>query len=164
VQQRGGSSAVDALTWLRWGAAVLAADIIAHYALTTISNDWEGWGVFFEGFIFILVTGVVIVSLTFGLLVRWALKSSSPMGNRPAAGALVAGIASVLAYGIYFTWAPALIVPAVYLLSREALRAAPERGGRRTALAGAALGGLSASLWIYIMSFAAITGDFPFGL
>ena len=65
---------------------------------------------------------------------------------------------------LYFTWAPALIAPAAFVLARAGLHQTDGGKGRAFALAGAALGGLSAALWIYMLAYAAITGEFPFGL
>ena len=65
---------------------------------------------------------------------------------------------------IHSTWAPVLVVPAVYCCPGKVYEPRPSGGSRRTAPAGAALGGLTASLRIYIMGFASIARDFPFGL
>jgi hypothetical protein len=118
--------------WLRWAAAVLAADLVIHFGVGLLVNDWEGWAVAAGTFLFVLVTGLVIVGLTFGLLVRWALKPSPGGRNRAALAALPTGVASLAAYAIFFTWAPVLIAPAALLLAWEGLRAAG--GAGRTAI------------------------------
>jgi hypothetical protein len=158
------STAVDRWTWLRWAAAILAADVIVHNTAGTLSNDWEGWGVAAVNFAFILVSGLIVVGLTFGLLVRCGLKPSPRGRNRAALAALGAGIASLAAYGLYFTWAPALVAPAALVLARAGFHDAAERGGRGYALAGAALGTVSLALWTAVLTYAWITGHFPFGL
>jgi hypothetical protein len=107
-------------------------------------------------------TGLVIVGLTFGLLVRWALKPSPGGHNRAALAAPLTRVASLAAYGNFFTWAPVLIAPAALLLAREGLRAAAERDGRRYALA--------AMRWPWSVSRSSsfswspvATGSYPFG-
>ena len=149
--------------WLRWGAAVLAADLIVHNTGGVLANDWEGWGVFWETVIFVLVTGTVLVGITFGLVVRWALRPT-PRGNRAATAALCTGAASLLAYGIFFTWAPVLIAPAALLLAREGLRNAEFRGGRRRALAGRVLAVCTFAVFVWFAVVAIVTGSYPFGL
>lgn len=150
--------------WLRWATGVLVADMILHNALGTLVNDWEGWSAAAQVFIFVLITGLLIVGLTFGLLVRWGLRPSPRDRNRAALAAFGAGIASLASYAIFFTWAPVLIAPAALVLAREALRAAGERGGRGYALTGAALGVSSLGVFALFVVVALVTGDYPFGL
>jgi hypothetical protein len=153
----------DRRLWLRWGAAVLAADLIVHNTGGVLSNDWEGWGVFWETVTFVLVTGTVLVGITYGLVVRWALRPT-PRGNRAATAALWTGAASLAAYAIFFTWAPVLIAPAALLLAREGLRNAEIRGGRRRALAGRVLAVCTFAVFIWFVVVAIVTGSYPFGL
>jgi hypothetical protein len=149
--------------WLRWGAAVLAADLVIHFGVGLLVNDWEGWAVAAGTFLFVLVTGLVIVGLTFGLLVRWALKPSPADRNRAALAVVPTGVASLAAYAIFFTWAPVLIAPAALLLAREGLRAASDRGGRRYALAGGALALVSVAFFLFLLVALFATGSYPFG-
>jgi hypothetical protein len=151
--------------WLRWGTVVLAADLVIHNGTGLLVNDWEGWGVAAGTFVFVLVTGLVIVGLTFGLLVRWGLKPSPPGGrNRAALAALLTGIASLAAYAIFFTWAPVLIAPAALLLARQGLRTADKRAERAIALTGGALGLVSLAFFVFLLVVVVATGDYPFGL
>ena len=150
--------------WLRWGAVVLAADLVIHNGTGLLVNDWEGWGVAAGTFVFVLVTGLVIVGLTFGLLVRWCLKPSPPGRNRAALAALLTGIASLAAYAIFFTWAPVLIAPAALLLARQGLRTADKPAGRAIALTGGALGLASLAFFGFLLVVVVATGDYPFGL
>ena len=83
--------------WLRWAAAVLAADLVIHFGVGLLVNDWEGWVVAAGTFLFVLGTGLVIVGLTFGLLVRLALKPSPGGHNRAALAAPLTGVASLAA-------------------------------------------------------------------
>ena len=115
-------------------------------------------------FVFVLITGLVIVGLTFGLLVRWGLKPSPHGRNRAALAALAAGIASLAAYGIYPIWAPMLVAPAALVLARAGLRAAHQRGGRGFALAGGALAVVSLAFFLFLQVIAGVTGSYPFGL
>jgi|SRR5215216_2237385 len=154
----------DRFLWLRWAAVVLAADLVIHFGGGLRVNDWEGWKVAAGNFLFVLITGLVIVGLTFGLLVRWALKPSPGDRNRAALAALPTGIASLAAYAIFFTWAPVLIAPAALLLAREGLRAAAERGGRGYALAGGALALVSVAFFLFLLVVSFATGSYPFGL
>jgi hypothetical protein len=155
---------VDRWVWLRWATVVLAADLIIHNGAGMLVNDWQGWGVVAGTLVFVLITGLVIVGLTFGLLVRWGLKPSPDGRNRAALAALAAGIASLLAYGIYPFWAPMLVAPAALVLARAGLRAAHHQGGRGFAIAGAALGITSLALWTIVVIVVLVTGSFPFGL
>jgi hypothetical protein len=151
--------------WLRWGAVVLAADLVIHNGTGLLVNDWEGWSVAAGTFVFILVTGLVIVGLTFGLVVPWGLKPSPPGGrNRGALAALVTGIASLAAYAIFFTWAPVLIAPAALLLARNGLRTADNRAGRAIAMTGGALGLVSLAFCVVLLVVVVATGDYPLGL
>ena len=70
----------DRRSWLRWGIAVFTGVETVHLTAGTLGNEWEGWNVFLGTVIFVVVTGVVIVGLTYGLLVRWGLKAS-PRGG-----------------------------------------------------------------------------------
>ncbi len=110
---------------------MLAADLVIHFGVGLLVNNWEAWAVAADTFLFVLGTGLVIVGLTFGLLLRWALKPSPGGHNRAAFAAPLTGVASLAAYGIFFTWAPVLSAPAALLLAREGLRAAAERRGRQ---------------------------------
>jgi hypothetical protein len=149
--------------WLHWAVAVLAADLVIHFGVGLLVNDWEGWAVAAGTFLFVLVTGLVIVGLTFGLLVRWALKPSPGGRNRAALAALPTGVASLAAYAIFFTWAPVLIAPAALLLAWEGLRAVGERAGRRYALAGGALAVVSVAFFLFLLVVLFATGSYPFG-
>jgi hypothetical protein len=150
--------------WLRWGAIVLAADLVVHNTGGVLANDWEGWGNFWGNFTFVLVTGVMFVGPTYGVLARWALRPSAP-GNRPAGAALGAGIASLAAWALYFTWAPVLIAPAALLLGGEGLRRARTRRERRSARAGSVLGAISVAVFLTLWGYAWLNGgDLPFGL
>ena len=153
--------AADRWTWLRWGAAVLAADLVVHTTGGVLANDWEGWGVFWENVTFVLITGVVIVGGTFGVVVRWALRPT-PRGNRAATAALWTGAASLASYAIFFTWAPVLIAPAALLLAKEGLRNAGSPGQRRRALAGRvlAIGTFTVFAWFVVAVF--VTGTYPY--
>jgi hypothetical protein len=155
---------VDRWAWLRWATAVLAADLIIHNGVGVWVNDWQGWGVVAGAAVFVLISGLVIVGLTFGLLVRWGLKPSTRGRNRAAPTALAAGIASLLAYGLYPVWAPMLVAPAALVLARAGLRAANQRGGRGFALAGAVLGLTSLALWTLMVIVVLVTENYPFGL
>jgi len=58
-------------------------------------NDWEALGGRRGHLLFVFGAGLVIVGLSFGLLVRWALKPSSGGHNRVALAAPVTGVASL---------------------------------------------------------------------
>jgi hypothetical protein len=81
----------DRRSWLRWGAWVFVAVETVHLAGGLLANDWEGWGTFFGNLSFIVVSGLLVVFLTYGTLVRWGLKSSEGTRNRPALASLIAG-------------------------------------------------------------------------
>lgn len=153
----------DERSWLRWGAAVFVGLETAHLVGGLVGNEWEGWRTFLENFAFVVVTGLVLVGLIYGLLVRWGLRSSPRGRNRPALVGLAAGILSVASYAIFFTWAPILVAPGAVLLGRAGLaRARAGQGGRRAALAGASLGLLSAGAFVALVAYAAFhDGDYP---
>jgi hypothetical protein len=154
---------VNGRSWLRWGAAVFAGVESVHVLGGTLVNDWEGWGVFLSGLSFIVVSGLVLVALVFGLLVRWGLKPSPRGRNRPALTALAAGMLSVAGYAVFFTWAPLLIAPAAVLLGRAGLTWAQKGlGGRGYAFAGAVIGLASFAFGAAMISYALLhQGDFP---
>lgn len=150
-------------SWLRWGAATFAGVETVHIVAGTAINDWEGWGVFFGGLSFVVVSGLVTVALVFGLLVRWGLKPSPRQRNRPALAALLAGLLSVAGYAVLFTWAHLLIAPAAVLLARAGLRQAQEgRRGGAYAIAGALLGVASFTVGVAMLIYALLhQGDYP---
>lgn len=153
---------VSGRSWLRWGAAVFAGVESVHVLGGTLVNDWEGWGVFLSGLSFIVVSGLVLVALVFGLLVRWGLKPSPRGRNRPARTALAASLLSVGGYALFFTWAPLLIAPATVLLGRAGLTRAEGQGGRAYAVAGALIGLASFAFGAALVIYALLhQGDFP---
>jgi hypothetical protein len=77
-------SHADQRSWLRWGAAVFVVLETPHLVGGLVGNDWEGWRTFFINFAFVVVTGLVLVGLVYGLLVRWGLKPSARGNSRPA--------------------------------------------------------------------------------
>jgi hypothetical protein len=158
TEQRGTARArrVRDRPWLRWGAIVLAADLVVHTGLGVLSNDWEGWGVFWGTFLFILVTGVVLVGVTYGLVARWALR-----GGHAAGAALGTGVASLACYAIFFTWAPMLIAPAALLLARVALRSGSRPRTRRMALTGAAFAVGTFAVFVWFGVVAIVTDSYP---
>lgn len=91
--------------WLGWAIAVLVVVEAIHVIVATLVNDWDGWGTFLVVLVFALVSGLVIVGLTYGLLVRWGMKPHPRQRNRPAAAALAAGMLSVVSYAAFFVWA-----------------------------------------------------------
>jgi hypothetical protein len=109
---------------------------------------------------FVVVTGLVWVALSFGVLVRWGLKPSPHGRNRAALSAAAAGLLSLVAYLVYFTWAPLVVAPAALLLARAGLRTSDENGDRRYAVAGATLGTLSLAYWAFCIAFMLVTGEF----
>jgi hypothetical protein len=126
-------------------------------------NGWQGWGVFLGNLVFIVVSGLVIVALVFGLLVRWGLRPSRPGRNRSALTSLAAGLLSIAGYAVFFTWAHLLIAPAAVLLGRAGLTQAQEgRGGRTNALAGALIGVASFAFGIAMLVYAVLhDGEYP---
>jgi hypothetical protein len=142
--------------WLRWGAAVLAADLVIHAGGGTLTNDWEGWGVFWVNVTFVLVTGVVICGMTYGVVARWALRRGHAAG-----AALGTGIASLVSYPIFFTWAPLLIAPAAFLLARVELRSAGSPRRRRMALTGAAFALGTFAVFVWFLVVVLLTGAYP---
>jgi len=148
-------------SWWRAGLVVLAGYLILHIGLASLVNDFDGWANSVNNAVAIVVWGLVLVGLTFGLLVRWGLKESPTGRNRAALAATGAGAASVLAYGIYFMWTPLVVAPAALLLAHAGWMAAGSKGGRGFALIGGALGTLSLAYWIFCMVFVLITGSFP---
>ena len=134
-----------------------------HVVGGLVGNDWEGWSTFFINFAFVVVTGLVLVGLVYGLLVRWGLKPSARGRNRPALVGLVAGLLSLASYAIFFTWAPVLIAPSAVLLGREGLARAEEgTGGRPMAIAAAALGLTSIGIFTALVTYAALhQGNYP---
>lgn len=155
----------DGRSWLRWGIAVFAGFETVHLTGGTLGNDWEGWRTFFENAAFVVVTGLVLVGLTYGLLVRWGLKPSPRGRNRPALTGLAAGMLSVASYAAFFMWAPVLIAPGAVLLGRAGLAQAQEgQGGRAYAAAGAFLGLASLAVFLAMATYAAFHhGNYPFG-
>jgi hypothetical protein len=155
----------DRRSWLRWGSAVFVCVETVHFVGGTLVNDWEGWGTFLQVLAFVLVTGLVIVGLTYGLLVRWGLKPSPRGRNRPALAGLAAGVLSVASYAAFFMWAPVLIAPGAVLLGRVGLaRAQDGQGGRAYAAAGAFLGLSSLAVFLAMALYAAFHhGNYPFG-
>ena len=151
----------DRRLWLRWGAATLVADVVVHTTGGVLGNDWEGWGMFWTNILFILVTGLVIVGGTFGLVVRWALRPTQ-RGNRAATVALWTGAASLASYAIFFTWAPVLIAPAALLLAREGLRNAGSPGERRRAMAGRVLAICTFTVFAWFVGAVFVTGTYPY--
>jgi hypothetical protein len=153
----------DERSWLRWGSGVFVALETAHFVGGLLGNDWEGWRIFLENFAFVAVTGLVVVGLIYGLLVRWGLKASPRGRNRAALVGLAAGVLSVASYAIFFTWAPILIAPGAILLGRAGLaRARRGEGGRRPAIAGALLGLLSVGAFVTLVTYAAFhQGNYP---
>jgi|KBSMisStandDraft_5_1062788.scaffolds.fasta_scaffold874667_1 hypothetical protein len=158
--ERGGHF-TDAPVWVRAATVTLVADLVLHTVAATLANDWEGWGVFWNNVAFIVLTGLVWVALTFGLLVRWGLTPSPRGRNRAAPAAAVAGILSIVAYLVYFTWAPLVVAPAALVLARAGLRDATDNRTRGLALTGAVLGTLSLCYWAFCIAFVLITGSFP---
>lgn len=148
-------------SWLRAGLFVFAGYLILHLGIASLVNDFEGWANFASNTSVIVLWGLVLTGLTFGLLVRWGLKPSPTGRNRAALAATGAGAASVVAYGLYFMWTPLVVAPAALLLARAGWKAAGSKGGRRFALVGGALGALSLTYWIFCMVFVLITGSFP---
>ena len=65
-----------------------------------VINDWEGWGTFFVVATTLLVEGLVLGGLVFGLLVRLAARSRNP---HPAVAALITGVLSVLSFAISYS-------------------------------------------------------------
>jgi hypothetical protein len=153
----------DRRSWLRWGIAVFTGVETVHLTAGTLGNEWEGWNVFLGTVIFVVVTGVVIVGLTYGLLVRWALKASPRGRNRPAVAAFAAGTLSLGAYPAFFMWAPVLIAPAALLLGRVGLgRARGGQGGRAYAVGGTLLGLASLAVFFAMGTYAAFHhGNYP---
>jgi hypothetical protein len=147
--------------WLRTGLVVLAGYLILHIGLASLVNDFEGWANFVSNTTVIVVWGLVLGGLTFGLLVRWGLKPSPTGRNRAAIAATVAGAASVLCYATYFMWTPLVVAPAALLLAHEGLKSAGSQGGRSYALLGGILGAFSLGYWVFCMVFVLFTGTFP---
>lgn len=149
--------------WRRQALRMLTAYLVIHNGAATLVNDWEGWSNFASNFLVITIWGLALVGLTFGLLVRWGLKDSPTGRNRAALASLGAGVGSVLAYAVYFMWAPFVVGPAAVILALSGLRAARESdgGGRGYALAGGILGGLSSAYWTFCIVFVLSTGSFP---
>jgi hypothetical protein len=77
--------------------------------------------------------------------------------------ALAAGMLSLAAYAIFFTWAPILIAPGAVLLGRAGLaRAQAGHRGRRPAIIGASLGLLSIAIFVTLLTYAALHhGEYP---
>lgn len=156
----------DGRSWLRWGLAVFLGVEVVHLFGGLLINEWEGWGVFFENLSFVLVSGLVIVALIFGVLVRWGLKPSRKGRNRPAIAAFVAGVISIASYVLFWTWTPLLVAPAAVVLGREGLaRARDGYRGRATAAAAMVLGLVSFSSGALLIGYALLhQGNFPYGL
>jgi hypothetical protein len=155
--------APDERSWLRWGGAVFVVLETAHFVGGLVANEWEGWRTFLENFAFVLVSGLIVVGLIYGLLVRWGLKPSRRRRNRAALVALATGVLSVASYAIFFTWAPILIAPGAVLLARAGLaRARKASGGRWPAIAGGLLGLLSIGAFAALVTYAAFhDGNYP---
>lgn len=155
---------VDGRSWLRWGGATFAGVEAVHVIAGTALNDWEGWGTFFSILVFVVVSGLVIVGLVYGLLVRWGLEASPRGRNRAAFASLAAGLLSVAGYAVIFTWAHLLVAPAAVLLGRAGLTQAQEgRGGRAYALSGALIGYASFAFGATLLIYAILNeGNYPF--
>jgi len=156
-----GAHFTDAPVWARAATFTLVVDLVLHTVAAVLANDWEGWGVFWNNVAFIVLTGLVWVALTFGLLVRWGLTTSPRGRNLAAPAAAVAGVLSIVAYLVYFTWAPLVVAPAALVLARAGLRDATDNRTRGLALTGAVLGTLSLCYWAFCIAFVLITGSFP---
>ena len=124
-----------------------------------------GLGGLFSTVAFVVGSGLVIVGLTYGLLVRWGLKPSPRGRNRRALTALAAGVLSAASFGAFFAWAPVLIAPGAVLLGRAGLARAQEgQGGRAPAAAGALLGVASLTTFAAMFVYAVFhDGNYPFG-
>ena len=157
------ASQPGAHSWRQQAAWLFAAYVVIHSGAATLVNDWEGWSNFAGNFVAVMIWGLALVGLTFGLLVRWGLKDSPKGRNRAALASLGAGIASIVAYAIYFMWAPFVVGPAAVILAAVGLRTARESdpGGRTFALVGGVLGGLSSAYWVFCIVFALSTGLLP---
>ena len=153
----------DGRSWLRWGAAVFVVLETIHLVGGTLGNDWEGWRTFFQNAAFVIVSGVILVGLTYGVLVRWGLKASPGGRNRAALTGLGAGLLSVVAYAAFFAWAPVLIAPSAVLLGRAGLGHAREGRGGHAAAAGATVLGLaSLAVFVALLTYAALNdGNYP---
>lgn len=152
---------VDNRSWLRWGTGTFLAVESVHLVTGMLINDWEGWGVFFENFSFVAVTGVLLMALVYGLLVRWALKPSPGQRNRPASASLVTGLLSLAGYLAFFLWAHLLIAPAAVLLGRAGLMRAEAGGGRAPALAGITMGIASLTFGVVFLVYVLLNGHYP---
>jgi hypothetical protein len=139
----------------RIGLAAVLATVVARILLGSfVVNDWEGWGTFVGFSLAVIVEGLVLGGLVFGVGVRLGSRGSE---GRRVVAALVFGLLAVLSLAIPYS-APQPVIGAAAI----ALAVPTTRHGRaRSASAGLLLGLVTITLWVAFMVFAVVTGDWP---
>lgn len=124
-----------------------------------VINDWEGWGTFLVVATTLLVEGLVLGGLVFGLLVRLAARSRNP---RPAVAALITGVLSVLSFAISYSAHQAILGAGAVALGLAAIDPAGDRRGSRWMASAAIVVGLfTIAAWLSFVAFAIFTDDWP---
>ncbi|MFN2556454.1 MAG: hypothetical protein ABR592_06190 [Nitriliruptorales bacterium] len=149
------------VSWVKVGALATGAEIVLHAGVAQLVNPWEGWDLFFETLVALVISGVVLGLLAFGLLLRWGLKESSKGRNRPALASAIGGVISVASYYLFFVWMPVFFGVAAVVLGRTGLIRSQRRGGRGAALVGTMLGGAALAFWVFLVIWVLIFHDYP---
>ena len=140
---------------------MVIAEVVIHGLAAGALNDWEE---FVPTLAFLLVFGLVVGALVFGLLVRLGSRPSDER-NRPAITGLVCGVLALASFGVFFVGAPPIVGAGSVVLGRAGLHQAEAgRGGIVPARAAIGLGTVVIGAWLFLYIAAVILGDFPFGL
>lgn len=121
-----------------------------------VANDWEGWGTFVSFSVLVVLEGLILWALVFGLVVRMAAKSHQ---GRPRAVAASLGVLAVLSLAVPYSAPQAILGAGAMALGLAALDSAPS--ARRLDEAAVALGAFSIAVWLSFVAFTFVTGDWP---
>lgn len=147
-------------SWMWYGALTFVTVESVHVVAGTVLNDWEGWGLFWENFAFIVVSGLIITVFVYGVLVRRGLEPQAR--NRTGAMSLATGLLSVLSIAAFFLWAHFLVAPAAVLLGRVGLVRSNDRRGKVMALSGTLIGIAVLAFGVVLLVYAFLNeGDYP---
>lgn len=149
--------------WLKVGSIVVAAEVLIHGVAAGLLNGWEDMA---GNLVFLVIFGLVVGGLVFGLLVRLGSRlSREPHRNRAASTGLVCGLLAVASYGVFFVGAPPIAGAGALVLGRAGLgQVRAGRGGAGPAWIAIGLGTIAIAFWLFLYIAALMLGDFPFGL
>lgn len=142
---------------LKLGTGAVAAAVVIHTLVAWVINDWEAA---ISTFLLILIFGLVVGALVFGLIVRWGVRGSA---QHAAIAGLATSILSILSYGVFFIGAPPIIGAGGAVLGQVGLNRAQSRqtGIRATAWIAILVGLAAIAFWLFLYAFALATDDFP---